>query len=115
MTSSGLIGSGCKTSFEPTTSEGRPLELGSALKPLTRVPIIIYMSAEPRDEHERTKIPSKGDRIELLRTETGVRVRGTVYYADQLQILVKWDNGRSQSLRPGVDRFRIISRPAARS
>ena len=53
-------------------------------------------------------IPSKGDRIELLRTETGVRLRGTVSYADQIQILVRWDNGRSQSLRVGVDHYRIV-------
>jgi len=39
----------------------------------------------------------------------GVRLRGTVFYSDHVQILVKWDNGRSQNLRPGVDRFRIIS------
>jgi hypothetical protein len=39
----------------------------------------------------------------------GVRVRGTVFYADHLQILVKWDDGRSESLRPGVDRFRIVA------
>jgi hypothetical protein len=31
-----------------------------------------------------------------------------VYYADQLQILVRWDSGRSQSLKPGVDRSFII-------
>jgi hypothetical protein len=55
-------------------------------------------------------LPSKGDRVELLRAVTGVRVRllGTVFYADHVQILVKWDDGRSQSLRPGVDRFRIV-------
>jgi len=55
-------------------------------------------------------IPSKGDRVELLRAVTGIRVRlvGTVFYADHVQILVKWDDGRSQSLRPGVDHFRII-------
>jgi hypothetical protein len=36
-------------------------------------------------------------------------VRGTVYHVDQLQILVKWDDGRSEGLRPNVaDRFRII-------
>jgi len=62
-----------------------------------------------KDEGEKPSgIPSKGDRIELLRTQTGVRLRGTVFYADQLQILVRWDNGRSQSLRVGVDRFRIV-------
>ena len=53
-------------------------------------------------------IPSKGDRIELLRTRMGIRLTGTVYYADQLQILVKWDNGSSQSLRVGVDGYRIL-------
>jgi hypothetical protein len=53
-------------------------------------------------------IPSKGDRIQLLRARMGVRPTGTVYYSDQLQILVKWDNGHSQSLRVGVDRYRII-------
>lgn len=59
-------------------------------------------------EGHSARIPSKGERIELDGTQMGVRLRGTVYYADQLQILVKWDNGRSQSLRPGVDRFRVI-------
>jgi hypothetical protein len=51
-------------------------------------------------------IPSPGDRIELLRT--GVTVRGYVWYADQLQILVKWDDGSSNSLRLGHDLVRII-------
>ena len=37
----------------------------------------------------------------------GVRVRGTVFYSDQLQILVKWDDGRSESLRPGCA-YRIV-------
>jgi hypothetical protein len=53
-------------------------------------------------------IPSKGDRIQLLRTQMGIRLSGTVYYSDQLQILVKWDNGSSQNLRVGVDRYRIL-------
>jgi hypothetical protein len=46
-------------------------------------------------------IPSKGDRLELKKL--GLILRGTVLYADQLQVLVKWDNGRSSSLRAGVD------------
>jgi Domain of unknown function (DUF4314) len=65
-----------------------------------------YMRTHDRAARER--VPSKGDRVELLEPRIGVRLRGTVFYSDQLQILVKWDNGRSQSLRPGVDRFRII-------
>ena len=53
-------------------------------------------------------MPRKGDRIELLRARAGIRPRGTVFYADDLQILVKWDNGKSTSLRPGTDRFKIV-------
>ena len=60
-----------------------------------------------QDRHEQ--IPQKGDRIELLLPRLGIRPRGTVFYADELQVLVKWDDGRSESLRPHVaDRFRII-------
>ena len=51
-------------------------------------------------------IPRRHERIERLRL--GIPERGTVFYSDQLQILVKWDNGRSQSLRPGRDHFRVI-------
>jgi hypothetical protein len=53
-------------------------------------------------------IPNRGDRIELRRPHLGVRVRGIVFYADQLQILVKREDGRSQSLRAGAQLFRII-------
>jgi len=56
--------------------------------------------------HENMRIPSKGDRIEIIRN--GISLRGTVFYSDQLQILVKWDNGRSSSLRVGSDRFAIV-------
>lgn len=59
-------------------------------------------------QHKHDRIPQKGDRIELLQPRTGVRCRGTVFYVGQVQILVKWDDGRSESLRPGVDRFRVI-------
>jgi hypothetical protein len=38
----------------------------------------------------------------------GIRLRGTVFYADRLQVLVKWDDGRSESLRPEVDRLRLV-------
>jgi hypothetical protein len=55
-------------------------------------------------------VPKKGDRVELLEPRTGIRPRGTVFHVDQVQILVKWDDGRSESLRPGVDHFRIVER-----
>jgi len=51
-------------------------------------------------------IPSKEDRVE--RRGLGVTLRGTVLYADRVQVLVKWDNGRSSSLRLGVDDLDMI-------
>jgi hypothetical protein len=56
-------------------------------------------------------VPHKGDRVERLHPTTGIRTQGTVQYVDDLQILVKWDDGRSGSLRPGTDAFRV--RPGA--
>jgi hypothetical protein len=53
-------------------------------------------------------IPSRGDRIEVVRT--GVKLGGQVWYADQLQILLKWDDGTSSSLRIRRDSFRITDR-----
>ena len=52
--------------------------------------------------------PDKGDRIELLRK--GVPVRGTVFHADELQMLVKWDDGRSESVWRGVNRRPLPNR-----
>ena len=65
------------------------------------------MGAAPGNQ-KGPQIPGRGDRIELRRRVTGVRIRGTVHYSDQLQILVKWDDGRSQSVKPGIDRYRIV-------
>ena len=62
--------------------------------------------AAKNHDSESPWFPSIGTRVELVDTQLGVRLRGTVYYSDRLQVLVKWDNGRSQSLRPGVDHFR---------
>jgi hypothetical protein len=72
------------------------------------MPLSMRFAAHHHEEDHGDRLPEKGDRIELLRTQTGVRPRGTVFYSDQLQILVKWDDGRSQSLRVGVDRYRIL-------
>ena len=64
---------------------------------------------EPRYKQRWPTLPRKGDRIELRLPRLGVPVGGTVFYADELQILVKWDDGRSESLRPSfADRFRIV-------
>jgi hypothetical protein len=58
---------------------------------------------------ERQRTLRKGDRIELVLPWLGLLPRGTVYYVDDLQILVKWDDGRSESLRPSfADRFLLI-------
>jgi hypothetical protein len=78
-----------------------------ARDPLPMPPLIVRPTMT-HEEHENEEIPRKGDRVEFLQPRMGVRVRGTVFYSDQLQILVKWDDGRSESLRPGVDRFRIV-------
>jgi hypothetical protein len=61
-------------------------------------------------ESHHGEIPTKGDRIELVEARAGVRLQGTVFHVDQLQILVKWDNGRSGSLKPGADEYRIVPR-----
>ena len=53
-------------------------------------------------------IPSVGDQVEIIRT--GISLRGTVQYADGLQVLVKWDDGSSSSLRVGRENFRILDR-----
>ena len=61
------------------------------------------------DDVERVCTANRGDRIELVDPRLGVQVRGTVFYADQLQLLVKWDDGSSESMRKGARVFRIVS------
>ena len=61
---------------------------------------------QPHDLPGNLSIPNIGDRIE--RVHAGVSLRGTVHYADSLQVLVKWDDGSSSSLRVGRDDFRVI-------
>jgi hypothetical protein len=58
---------------------------------------------------QATRTPRRGDRIELRLPRLGICPRGTVQYVDDLQILVKWDDGGSESLREAFrDRFRIL-------
>ena len=51
------------------------------------------------------QVPSGGDQVEQWRN--GVRRVGRVWYSDDLQVLVKWDDGRSSSLRVGRDKFSV--------
>jgi hypothetical protein len=55
------------------------------------------------------QIPSKGDQVEQCRT--GIFRRGHVCYSDHIQVLVKWEDGTSSSLRVGRDPFLLL--PAA--
>ncbi len=57
--------------------------------------------------------PNKGDRVEQL--HTGIRRVGRVWYVDDLQVLVKWEDGRSSSLRIGRDRFHPAATAASLS
>jgi hypothetical protein len=68
----------------------------------------IEREADVDDEEPNTVVPSKGDRVELLERRSSVAIRGTVEYANDLQILVNWDDGHSSSLWIGVDHFRVI-------
>jgi hypothetical protein len=65
--------------------------------------------ATTHDQDATELIPSKGQRIEYLHPDSRACTRGTVHYADQLQILVKWDDGSSNSLRVETDHFRLIA------
>jgi hypothetical protein len=65
---------------------------------------------KPRAGQARQRTPREGDRIEAVDHRLSFPRRGTIYYVDDLQILVKWDDGRSQSLRDGMSagRFSIL-------
>jgi len=63
------------------------------------------------DSNER--IPSIGDRVK--RRRNGVTLAGSVFYADRLQVLVKWDDGTSSSLRLGRDCFQIVDTDSSAS
>jgi hypothetical protein len=55
--------------------------------------------------------PGRGDRIEVCMPRPSGRRYGTIEYVDRLQVLVRWDDGRSGSLRRGAfeDRFHVLS------
>jgi hypothetical protein len=68
-----------------------------------------HVVGRPPAYDARRRTPRKGDRIELLLPRSGVRLRGTVWHVDQLQVLVKWDDGRSESMRSSfAERLRIL-------
>jgi hypothetical protein len=56
-----------------------------------------------------TYIPSRGERVAQLRF--GVQRIGTVWYSDQLQVLVRWDEGTSSSLRLGSEELYVVREP----
>ena len=64
-------------------------------------------------EYYKQRYP-KGTRIELIQMGNDPRpvppgTRGTVVYVDDMgQIGMQWDNGRSLSLIPGEDSFRVL-------
>ena len=53
-----------------------------------------------------TYIPSIGERVAQVRL--GVQRIGTVWYSDQLQVLVRWDEGTSSSLRLGSEELYVL-------
>lgn len=54
-------------------------------------------------------IPSRGERIAQVRC--GVQRIGTVWYSDQLQMLVRWDEGRSSSLSLTSEDLYVVVEP----
>jgi hypothetical protein len=51
--------------------------------------------------------PPIGARVAARRS--GVERSGTVQYSDQLQVLVKWDDGSSSSLPSRIARLQLLS------
>ena len=72
-----------------------------------------------RREYARRSYPP-GTRIRLLEMSddpnpVSVGTCGTVLAVDDAgQLLMRWDNGRSLSLIPGVDNFEVLERPRHR-
>ena len=72
-----------------------------------------------RREYARRSYPP-GTRIRLLEMPNDpnpvpVGPTGTVLAVDDAgQLLMRWDNGRSLSLIPGVDNFEVLERPRHR-
>jgi hypothetical protein len=74
---------------------------------------LLVMEQREHDQRDGlVQVPAIGDRVDVRRM--GVSMRGTVHYADGLQVLVKWDDGSSSSLRVGQDTFAIVEPCAAK-
>jgi hypothetical protein len=70
-------------------------------------PAAVSPAATAPTEQPAGRVPARGDRVE--RTRNGVTRRGRVFYADHLQLLVKWDDGSSSSLRVDKDEFKAVA------
>ena len=65
---------------------------------------INYAPQDTREERPLSeRIPGKGERVE--RSRLGILQHGTVFYSDQLQILVKWDDYRVQLTDWELERY----------
>jgi hypothetical protein len=70
-------------------------------------PAAVSPAATAPTEAPGRRLPARGDRVE--RTRNGVTRRGRVFYADDLQLLVKWDDGSSSSVRVDKDEFKALA------
>ena len=61
----------------------------------------------------RSSRPRTGDRVE--RRRAGVSQYGNVHYDDQVQALIKWDDGTSSSLRLDREKIHVITRAPERA
>jgi hypothetical protein len=107
--------SGRRTAPRRPRSEMRVDVAGTAQDCGGRQHLLVMEQREHDERDGLVQVPAIGDRVEVRRM--GVSMRGTVHYADGLQVLVKWDDGSSSSLRVGQDTFAIVEakRSEARS
>jgi hypothetical protein len=73
--------------------------------------LLVMQQRKDDQRNGLVRVPAISDRVEVRRT--GISMRGIVHHADGLQVLVKWDDGSSSSLRVGRDTFETVVEPSA--